>query len=88
MKPPKFIGVFPSEFPGFGGPYPQHEHDGRLCTMFKAAKGFCVSNRFIPIGVSGIDTDGNCWVLVQDYAIDAQPAQTLRWKVFDVEVAE
>lgn len=88
MKPPRFIGVFPSEFPGFGGPYPKHTHSHGNCDMFQAAQGYCVSDRFIPIGVSGIDSDGRCWVLVRDYAIEGFGSGALRWKVFDIEVAE
>lgn len=57
--------------------------------MFQSASGYCVTNRFIPVGVSGIDSDGRCWVLVNDYSIKAYNAcETLRWKVFDAEVAE
>jgi hypothetical protein len=90
VKPPPFIGIFESRFPAWGGNEP-HKHGEDDCTMYQSsALGYCISNRFIPQGVAGIDRDGQCWVLVDDYSIKAvkTPMERLRWMVFPVEVAE
>ena len=106
MKPPKFIGVFPSQFPGWGGddkPVFHHKTaqgaDGKFvmlaethekpCNMaFHSPGGTCMSIRYSPVGVSGIDAAGNCWVLVHDFAGTGHAAECLRWVKFVAEVAE
>ncbi len=105
MRPPKFIGVFPSQFPGFGGdenPVFHHKQawakDGeyvklkdleeKACEMaFHPPSGPCMSCRYSPVGVSGIDASGNCWLLVRDYAIAGHGGGVgLRWVKFVAEV--
>lgn len=107
MKPPKFIGVFPSQFPGWGRdekPFFHHktavakdgsyvllkEQNEKPCDMaFHPPNGApCMSCRFSPMGVAGIDAAGNCWVLVRDHAIVDGNRFALRWVKFIVEVAE
>ena len=107
MKPPKFIGVFPSQFPGWGrddapvfhrksartaaGEYVElDERQEKPCDMaFHPPNGGpCMSCRFNPMGVSGIDAAGNCWVLVRDYSVVSGDRFALRWVKFVVEVAE
>ena len=106
MKAPKFIGIFPSQFPGWGrdeqpvfhhkwaqtkdgNMVPLKEREEKPCDMaFHPPGGApCMSCRFSPMGVSGIDAAGNCWVLVRDLAIQ-DGRNGLRWVKFVAEVAE
>lgn len=95
MKPPPFLGVFKVWFPGWGGDdEPRyHESNGKreLCDMpfHPPHGGFCMSARFGPEGVAGVDRDGQVWALVEDRAIEGKLRQNrLRWVKFPVEVAE
>lgn len=104
MKAPKFVGLFPSQFPGFGrdeapvfhhkgawakdGDYVQlKELQEKPCDMaFHPPSGMCMSCRYSPVGVSGIDARGNCWVLVRDLALPGNGGgEGLRWVKFEVE---
>lgn len=106
-KRPKFIGLFPSQFPGWGRdekPVFHHkqaqakdggyvvlkEQDEKPCDMaFHPPNGPCVSFRYSPAGVAGIDASGNCWVLARDYAIPGYGGGIgLVWVKFPVEVSE
>lgn len=108
MKRPKFIGIFPSQFPGWGSDVEPHFHhkmaqskDGEFvylkekndkpCDMafHPPGGGSCMSVRYNPMGVSGIDAAGNCWVLVQDFALQDSSGDRkakLRWVKFETEV--
>lgn len=50
--------------------------------------GPCVSCRYNPMGVAGIDARGDCWLLVQDMAERRYGGGVaLRWVKFEVPVA-
>ena len=104
---PRFIGIFPSQFPGWGrDPEPVFHHktattkDGdwvqlkerkeKPCDMAFHPPGNspCMSSRYIPMGVAGIDVNGDCWVLAQDRAVPYRgPGDGLVWVKFPVGVA-
>lgn len=115
MKLPPLVGIFPSQFPGWGRDKEPVKHRTEIhrvgpkgemlsesgpevtCDMaFHPPGGPCMSARYIPVGVSGIDHDGRCWVLVDDLALSGKAedgswrtqAQRLRWVVFPTEVGE
>ena len=108
MKPPKFIGIFPAQFPGWGrddapvfhhksaiskeGEYVQlKDREEKPCDMafHSPNSGICMSCRYSPSGVAGIDAAGNCWVLARDYAIPGHGGGVgLVWVKFPVAVAE
>jgi len=64
---PKLLGVFPSQFPPWGRD--GHEHNGRPCEMGAFTGSLCYSHRFMPVGVSAVDVNGQLWVLVRDWTI-------------------
>ena len=101
----KFIGVFPSQFPGWGKDEKPFRHKAQtfdaenrivetdseyVCDMFHPpGSPICFSFRYSPMGVAGIDVNGDCWVLARDMALPSTGgASGLRWVKFPVEVAE
>lgn len=109
MKPPPFVGLFPSQFPGWGRDDAPVKHrrrdsstnweptgDEYVCDMAfhpntqHGDYGPCMSVRYSPVGVSGIDRDGNCWVLARDFAYQdgGDGARGLVWVKFPVEAME
>lgn len=79
---PRLLGIFPSQFPGWGRD--GHEHNGKPCDMGAHRNGICYSRRFLPTGVSAIDVNGHLWVLVRDIAVP-DAANENRWVRFPVE---
>ena len=79
----KFVGVFPSKFPGW-----IPEGEANEYGMFPV-HGVEMSVRFAPVGVSAIDESGGIWVLVNDFSAASQPAgNNLRWVRFHVPVID
>ena len=79
---PRFVGVFPSQFPGWI-PKGEAKHG-----MFPA-HGMEMSVRFNPVGVSAIEESGDLWVLVHDFSAPSTPVgSNLRWVRFQVPVVE
>lgn len=100
---PKFIGLFPSQFPGWGRdekPVMHKSYDQKAgdytgpevaCDMafHQPGSSVCLSVRYNPVGVAGIDADGNCWVLARDFAIPGYGGGIgLVWVKFPVEAAK
>lgn len=67
----------------------KEQHEAACDMAFHPPGGApCMSCRYIPMGVAGIDAQGNCWLLVRDLSVQTGPTDGIRWTKFEAPVAE